>query len=223
MPNPPATICVAIVEDTPSVREGLATILNTSPGLKCVAACASAEEAIQTIPSLHPDVVLMDINLPGESGIACVHRLKEQLPRVQIVMLTIEEDSRRVFQSLAAGATGYLVKHVPPAGILAAIEEVHRGGSPMTSQIARMLVRSFQRPAPVAGAENLTPREQEILRLVAKGYRTKEVAEELAISSLTVESHLRNVYDKLHVRSRAGAVARFLAGRPAGSPWAPEP
>ena len=210
MPYPASNIRVAIVEDTPSVREGLETILNTSAGFTCVCACASAEEALQKLPLLKPAVVLMDINLPGQSGIVCVQRLKEQLPNVLIVMLTIEEDSRRVFQSLAAGATGYLVKSVPPAGILAAIEEVHRGGSPMTSQIARMLVQSFQRPAPASPGENLTPREQEILRLVAKGYRTKEVAEALAISSLTVESHLRNVYDKLHVRSRAGAVARFL-------------
>ena len=214
MPDSPIRIRVALVEDTPSVREGLAAILNSSPGFACVGACANAEEALRKLPTLAVDVVLMDINLPGQSGIACVRQLRDRMPDVQIVMLTIEEDSRRVFESLAAGATGYLVKNVPPAGILAAIEEVHRGGSPMTSQIARMLVQSFRRPTATAKEQNLTSREQEILRLVARGYRTKEVAETLTISTLTVESHLRNIYGKLHVRSRAGAVARFLGGEP---------
>lgn len=211
MPTAPSTIRVAIVEDTAAMREGLAAILDASPGFACVCACASAEEALRQLPPLQPEVVLMDINLPGQSGIECVSQLKALLPEVQIVMLTIEADSRRVFESLAAGATGYLVKNVPPAALLAAIEEVRRGGSPMSSQIARMLVQSFHRQGPVSREEeNLTTREQEILRLIAKGYRTKEVAEALAISTLTVETHLRNIYDKLHVRSRAGAVARFL-------------
>jgi DNA-binding NarL/FixJ family response regulator len=206
-----STIRVAIVEDTAAMREGLAAILGGSPGFACVCACASAEEALRQLPPLQPEVVLMDINLPGQSGVECVPQLKARLPEAQIVMLTIETDSRRVFESLAAGATGYLVKNVPPAGILAAIEEVRRGGSPMSSQIARMLVQTFHRQGPASRAEeNLTNREQEILRLIAKGYRTKEVAEALAISTLTVETHLRNIYDKLHVRSRAGAVARFL-------------
>ena len=135
-----SNIRVAIVEDTTSVREGMASILNASPGFECVCTCASTEEALRTIPQALPEVVLMDINLPGRSGIECVRQLKEQLPQLQIVMLTIEADSQRVFESLAAGATGYLVKSTSPAAILAAIEEVHRGGSPMSSQIARMLV-----------------------------------------------------------------------------------
>ncbi len=209
-----SNIRVAIVEDTTSVREGMASILNASPGFECVCTCASTEEALRTIPQALPEVVLMDINLPGRSGIECVRQLKEQLPQLQIVMLTIEADSQRVFESLAAGATGYLVKSTSPAAILAAIEEVHRGGSPMSSQIARMLVQSFHRPAaPSEMAHNLTAREEEILGFVAKGYRTKEVAEALAISALTVEAHLRNIYDKFHVRSRAAAVARFLQNR----------
>lgn len=210
MPDPQSNIRVAVVEDTASVRDGLAAILNTSPGFECVCACASVREALRQIPPLRPEVVLMDINLPDQTGIECVRQLRERLLEVQIVMLTIEEDSRRVFESLAAGATGYLVKNVAPADILAAIEEVHRGGSPMSSQIARMLVQSFHRPGTASKEAALTNREQEILRLIAKGYRTKEVAETLAISTLTVETHLRNIYDKLHVRSRAGAVARFL-------------
>src|SRR5664279_1947708 len=174
MTTAPSTIRVAIVEDTAAMREGLAAILDGSPGFACVCACASAEEALRQIPPLQPEVVLMDINLPGQSGIECVPQLKARLPEAQIVMLTIEVDSRRVFESLAAGATGYLVKSVPPAGILTAIEEVRRGGSPMSSQIARMLVQSFQRHGPASRAEeNLTNREQEILRLIAKGYRSK--------------------------------------------------
>jgi DNA-binding NarL/FixJ family response regulator len=204
-------IQVAIVEDTQAMREGLVSILNASPGFECVCACTCAAEAVQLIPTASPDVVLMDINLPDSSGIECVRQLKERLPQVQIVMLTIEADSQVVFDSLAAGATGYLVKNVTPANLLAAIQEVQRGGSPMSSQIARMLVRSFQKPAPTAKPEEeLTPREEEILAMIAKGYRTKEVADSLAISPLTVETHLRNIYDKFHVRSRAGAVARFL-------------
>jgi len=153
----------------------------------------------------------MDINLPRRSGIDCVRQLRIQSPQVQIIMLTIEEDSDRVFESLAAGATGYLVKNVPPASILDAIQEVHRGGSPMSSQIARMLVQSFHKTrSAVPAREALTDREEEILGLIARGYRSKEVAGELGISVQTVETHLRNIYDKLHVRSRAGAVARFL-------------
>jgi DNA-binding NarL/FixJ family response regulator len=207
MPN----IKVAIVEDNASVREGLAVILDGSPGFKCVCACGSAEEALRQLPADPPDVVLMDINLPRRSGIDCVRQLRGQLPQIQVIMLTIEEDSGRVFESLSAGATGYLVKNVPSTTILASIQEVHRGGSPMSSQIARMLVQSFHKNQSAAPArETLTDREEEILRLIARGYRSKEVAEDLGISVQTVETHLRNIYDKLHVRSRAGAVARFL-------------
>lgn len=204
-------IKVAIVEDNASVREGLAAILNGSPGFQCQCACKNAEEALQKIPLDPPEVVLMDINLPRQSGIACVRDLKARLPDLQIIMLTIEEDNERVFQSLEAGANGYLVKNVPPVKILEAVEEVHRGGSPMSSQIARLLVRFFnQRPPLRQQEENLTPREQEVLHLVAKGYRSKEVAEVLSVSTQTVETHLRNLYSKLHVRSRAEAVAKFL-------------
>jgi DNA-binding NarL/FixJ family response regulator len=204
-------IRVAIVEDNASVRGSLALILNGSPGFKCVCACESAEEAWRRIPREEPDIILMDINLPGRSGIDCVRQLAGQLPRSLVIMLTIEEDSRRVFESLEAGATGYLVKNVPPTRILAAIEDAHRGGSPMSSQIARMLVQSFHRRGPSRRQEeNLTAREEGILELISKGFRSKEVAESLNISTQTVETHLRNIYHKLHVRSRAAAVARFL-------------
>jgi DNA-binding NarL/FixJ family response regulator len=153
----------------------------------------------------------MDINLPRLSGIQCLRELKRCLPQMQFIMLTIEDDSDRVFESLQAGATGYLVKNVTSDKILAAIEEVHRGGSPMSSQIARILVQSFQRNEPAAeGAGKLSPRENEILTLLTRGYRSKEAADELGISVQTVNTHLRNIYEKLHVRSRSEAVARYL-------------
>ncbi|MHB8522677.1 MAG: response regulator [Limisphaerales bacterium] len=210
-PNRTTSIKVALVEDNDAIRESLAMILNGSPGFRCPNACRNAEEALQKIPPDAPDVVLMDINLPGMSGIDAVRKLKPRLPHTQIIMLTIEENSQRVFESLQAGASGYLVKNLPPGKILEAIEEVHRGGSPMSSQIARMLVQSFQQPGPSRRAEeNLTSREEEILTLVSKGYRSKEVADTLGIALQTVETHLRNIYEKLHVRSRVEAVVKFL-------------
>jgi DNA-binding NarL/FixJ family response regulator len=210
-----SSIRVAIVEDNASVRMGLAAILNLTPGYQCNCVCGSTEEALRILPQHSPEVVLMDINLPGQSGIECVRALKARVPSTQIIMLTIEEDSERVFRSLEAGATGYLVKSEPPAEILRAIEEVHLGGSPMSSQIARMLVRFFHQRTPAPSPdENLTPREAEILRLVAKGFRSKEVADSLSIGLQTVETHLRNIYTKLHVRSRAQAVAKYLRVEP---------
>lgn len=204
-------IRVALVEDNASVRDGLAALISGSPGFTCVGACRSAEEALQRLPDLHPEVILMDINLPRLSGIECTRSLKERMPAAHVVMLTIEEDSQRVFESLQAGATGYLVKNTPPARILEAIQEVHRGGSPMSGPIARLIVRSFHRPPPPSQPDaRLTPREEEVLQLVARGYRSKEVADALKIGVHTVETHLRNIYERLHVRSRAEAVARFL-------------
>lgn len=209
--NKAPAIRVAVVEDNRRVREGLAGMLRGADGFQLATSCATAEEAVRLVPRDPPDVVLMDIHLPRRSGIECVRQLKQLLPAVQIIMLTIEEDSRRVFESLEAGATGYLVKHVAPERILAAIQEVHRGGSPISTQIARLLVQNFHRRRQSGEAgENLTPREEEILGLIAKGYRSKEVADALSISVQTVETHLRNVYGKLRVRSRAAAVARYL-------------
>lgn len=204
-------IRVAIVEDNETIRESLGLILDGSPGFGCAGAWETAEEAVREIPKRSVDVVLMDINLPKQSGIECVRQLKALLPNLQVIMLTIEDDSRAVFDSLAAGATGYLVKNLPPIQILAAVEEVHRGGSPMSSQIARLLVRKFQETSPQPGAAPaLTPRETEVLSLAAKGYRSKEIADELSLSTQTVQTHFRNIYEKLHVRSRTEAVARFL-------------
>lgn len=207
------SIRVAIVEDDALVRENLAQWLDGTPGYRCVARCGSAEAAWQELPDAQPEVVLMDIHLPGRSGIACVERLRHLLPATQVIMLTIEEDSERVFESLKAGATGYLVKHATPAEILHAIAEVHHGGAPMSAGIARKVVTAFRQTGlPPEGALPLSQRELEVLQLLAQGHRSKEIAEELGIGVGTVNTYVRNVYEKLHVRSRAEAVARWKGG-----------
>jgi DNA-binding NarL/FixJ family response regulator len=205
------SIRVAIVEDDHVVRENLALLVGGAPGFSCIGSCASAEEAWQRLPALNPDVVLMDIHLPGKSGVACVARLRSMLPRTQVIMLTIEEDSEQVFESMKAGATGYLVKHVEPKEILDAVAEVHGGGAPMSSQIARKVVTAFRQPETTDSADaRLSAREEQVLRLLARGHRSKEIAEELGIGLGTVNTYVRHIYEKLHVRSRAEAVARFV-------------
>lgn len=208
-------IRTVIIEDRPQVREALALILNHSPGHACVRAFPDAESAIDCFPEDPPDVALVDINLPGISGIECVRQLKARFPRMEILMLTIETDPTRVFDSLAAGASGYLVKNVAPARLLEAIEDVVKGGAPMSGPIARLVVQKFRRampPHPALTKEDgahPTPREQEVLDLIAQGMRTKEIAAHLHISTQTVQTHVRNIYEKLHVRSRTEAVLRF--------------
>ena len=208
----PENICVAIVEDNRAVRENLALLIDNAPGFSCVTTCASVEEAWKSLPALKPEVVLMDIHLPGRCGIVGVARLKILLPETQVIMLTIEEDGDRVFESMKAGATGYLLKHVSPAEILAAIREVHDGGAPMSSQIARKVVNTFRRaPKPAGSVQGLSPKEDQVLRLLAKGHRSKEIGEELGIGLGTVNTHIRHIYEKLHVRSRAEAVAQLYS------------
>lgn len=206
------SIHVAIVEDDASVRHHLAEFINGTAGFACVAACASAEEGLIRIPVTTAEVVLVDINLPGKSGVQFVREFRTFCPRTQIIMLTIEADGARVFESLKAGATGYLVKHVAPEEILEAIREVQGGGAPMSSQVARMVVGAFREPPPPAMAieTQLTTREAEILRLLARGDRSKEIADKLGIGAGTVNTHVRHIYEKLHVRSRAEAVAHFI-------------
>ncbi len=205
------SIRVAIVEDDRRVRENLALLIGAAPGFSCVASCASAEEAWQRLPAAAPEVVLMDIHLPGKSGIACVARLKLLLPQTQVIMLTIAEDGEQVFDSMKAGATGYLVKHVSPQEILDAVADVHAGGAPMSSHIARKVVTAFRESATAQNPEvGLSPREEEVLRLLAKGHRSKEIADELGVGIGTVNTYVRHIYEKLHVRSRAEAVARFV-------------
>lgn len=203
-------IKVAIVEDNDGIRESLSILISGSAGFKCIAAFNNSESAIDRIPFLNADVILMDINLPGKSGIECTRVLKEKNSKLLIIMQTVYENSEMIFESLKAGASGYLLKRTPPAKLLEAIEEVYKGGSPMSSQIARMVVESFQ--SKTKGENNLpllSDREEEILHHLSRGYRYKEIAEKLFISIDTVRSHVRNIYEKLHVRSRTEAVLKY--------------
>jgi DNA-binding NarL/FixJ family response regulator len=206
---------VAIIEDNAMLRKYLTELIGGTPGLKCVCACASAEEAIQEIPQHQPNVALMDIHLPGESGIACTARLREKLPDLQVIMLTVYKDIKMIFQALKAGACGYVLKRAEDRDILNAIAEVRAGGAPMTSEIARMVVRAFgdtpQLPAQ-DGTDQLSAREMEILSLLAEGCPNKEIASRLSISLGTVRTHLMHIYEKLHVHCRTEAAAKYLRG-----------
>jgi DNA-binding NarL/FixJ family response regulator len=208
-------ISVSIVEDDSQVRSSLAKLVDSSAGCRCVSRHGTAENALQEIPAIKPDVVLMDINLPGINGVECVGRLKPLLPATQIIMLTVYQNTGNIFNALAAGATGYLLKQTPPDELLAAIQEVHAGGSPMSSHIARKIVQSFQQAAaPSPEAQSLTPREVQVLDLLAKGFLYKEIAGMTQVTYATVHTHIRHIYEKLHVRSRTEAVARHLGQTP---------
>jgi DNA-binding NarL/FixJ family response regulator len=203
-------IRVALVEDDHQVRAGLRLLIDHSKKCACVAAFGSAEEALARLPSLQADVVLMDIRLPGMSGIECIRELKLRQPKFQIMMLTVFEEHDRIFPSLAAGASGYLLKQTPPDKLLEAITELHRGGAPMSTQIARRVVEVFQQAAPGGDVTaGLSPREKEIVALLAKGHLYKEIASQLGISVETVRTHIHNTYEKLHVRSRTEAVMKI--------------
>jgi DNA-binding NarL/FixJ family response regulator len=205
------SISVSIVEDDSKVRESLARLIDSSPGYRCVSRHPSAEDALEKIPRVNPDVTLMDINLVHLNGVECVRRLKPMLVGKQIIMLTVYQNTEHIFNALAAGATGYLLKQTPPAELLSAIREVHEGGSPMSSHIARKIVQSFQQPAPIKNEDAaLSPREAEVLDLLAKGFLYKEIADAMHVTYATVHTHIRHVYEKLHVRSRTQAVAKHL-------------
>ena len=205
------SIKVVIVEDKEEIREGLAVLINGSPRLRCIATYPDAERALAQIPGLQPDVVLMDIQLPRMSGIECVVKLKERYPDLQIMMLTVYEDDDNVFKSIVAGASGYVLKKTPPSELLDAISDLHNGGSPMSDRIARKVVQAFQQMGKSSKeTENLTQRESEVLSYVSKGYQDKEIAEKFFLSSETVRTHLRNIYKKLHVRSRTEATLKYL-------------
>ncbi len=204
-------IRIAVVEDDNTVREGLKILLDGSEGIRCVAACSSGEEAVGLLPGLQPNVVLMDINLPGMNGIECVLTLKLAHPAMQFIMLTVFENSENIFNSLKAGASGYLLKHTPPAKLIESVIEVYRGGSPMSTEIARKVVQSFQSRGSKSKVMNLlTKREEEILSSLAKGFLYKEIADHLNISMDTVRSHIRHIYEKLQVNSRTEAVIKYL-------------
>src|SRR5215475_7767894 len=204
-------INVSIVEDNRGTRESLRELLGRAQGLKCVGAYASGEEALRKIPEETPDVVLMDINLPGMRGIECVARLKARAPKTQVLMLTTYDESDLIFESLRAGAHGYLLKNTTADDLIQAVEQVHSGGAPMSMNIARKVVNHFQQiKKPSSEMEKLTKREHEILALLAKGYLYKEIGDQLGISISTVRAHLHTVYEKLHVQSRTEAVVKFL-------------
>ena len=203
-------ISVGIVEDDAQTRKILAGWIARATGFRLAGEWGNAENALAQVTDKKPDVILMDINLPGISGVEAVKRLKPELPQTQFVMLTVYEDSDHIYNALAAGATGYLLKETPRQELLRAVEDVHNGGSPMTSNIARKVVQSFRQDGTAGGAgEALSPREQEVLDLLARGYLYKEIAERLNISVPTVNTYVRRMYEKLHVRSRAQAVAKY--------------
>ncbi len=205
------SIHVAIVEDDEEIRANLTHRIGETAGFTLLGSFGDAEAALAQLPEQKPDVVLMDINLPGMDGVECVRQLKPKLPAAQFVMLTVYEDNNRLFKSLMAGASGYLLKRTAPAKLLAAIKEAHEGGSPMTPQIARRVVQHFQQmPEPASELQRLTPRETDVLNQLAKGYRYKEIVDNLNISSGTLHSYIRNIYEKLHVHSRTEAVVKYL-------------
>lgn len=206
------TIRVSIVDDEVDLRENIAGYVDAAKGFKCVSVHSNAKEALTHLPQEKPDVVLMDINLGGMSGIECVRQLKPMIPETQVVMLTVFEDTEKIFSALAAGASGYLLKRLSPVKLLEAIREVHEGGSPMSAPIARKVVLSLQ-PAPSAPndeATALSPREREVLNGLAEGQAYKQIGDKLGLSIHTVRNYIRRIYQKLHVRSCGEAVAKYL-------------
>lgn len=203
-------IKVVIVEDVKEIREGLQILIDASEGFVCVKTFAAGEEAVAELPQINPDVVLMDIHLPGISGIEAVRKLKNQCPDTQFIMSTIYEDDESIFESLKAGASGYLLKKTAPSKIIDSIMEVYAGGSPMSGQIARKVIDSFQKKDSIDQSELLTQREKEILRSLSKGLRYKEIAAQLNIGLETVRTHARNIYEKLQVQSRTEAINKIM-------------
>ena len=206
---------IAIIEDNRVIRESLTASVQTDPELRCVCACGSAREALSVLPEKRPDIALMDIQLPDQSGIECTAQLKQLLPELKILMVTVYGDPEQIFKALRAGACGYLLKRCTPEELVAAIREVREGGAPMSREIARHVIAYFQQPppAPAAGEAlaELSPREREILELVSQGFADKEIATKLGVRHGTVRWHLQHVYEKLHVRSRTEAVMKLRA------------
>jgi DNA-binding NarL/FixJ family response regulator len=204
---------VSIVEDDPGVRAGLTRLFNETREFQCISSYPSAETALAHLPAEKPDVILMDIKLPGRSGIECVRLLQERDPSLLVLMLTVYEDTEQVFQALQAGATGYLLKRTPPKQLLEAVREVLEGGAPITSHIARKVVEAFHTPPPgqTSGeAVELSQREREVLDLLAKGFLIKEIADKLSVGFGTVRTYVRRIYEKLHVQSRSQAIVKYL-------------
>lgn len=203
---------VALVEDKPSLVTALSALISATPGFEVVATANSGEEALETIPALAPQIVLMDLQLPEMSGVECVERLKKILPETEFMILTVFEDHEQVFASLRAGASGYLVKGLGSEKLIEAIRELRDGGSPMSSFIARKVALSFRQPLAAGGCESLSMREEEVLRALSAGRRYKEIADDLGVSAHTVRTHLRRIYKKLHVRTKAEAARAYRRG-----------
>jgi DNA-binding NarL/FixJ family response regulator len=205
---------IAIVEDSRVIRESLTEFVNSDRDCTCVCTCATGEEALKQIPKHQPDIVLMDVQLPNMSGIECTAQLKQVMPGLHIIMVTVYEDTERIFKALRAGACGYLLKRCTPEELIAAVREVRQGGAPMSREIARKVISSFQEPLTTAAEmEDLSPREREILELLAAGFPNKQIADRLGLTDGTVRWHLRHVYNKLHVRSRTEAALKFRSSQ----------
>jgi DNA-binding NarL/FixJ family response regulator len=205
------SVTLSIVEDRAGFRESMVRMLNDAPGFRCLHAYGSAEEALKGIPEAPPDVVLMDINLPGMNGVECVRLLHTLAPKVRVIMLTVYENTENIYAALKAGASGYILKRTSPAKLLEAIQDVVDGGAPMSSAIARKVVQSFQEPVPTgAPMENLSSREQEVLDMLAKGFLYKEISDKLNLGLGTIKTYVRRIYEKLHVQSRTEAVIKYL-------------
>lgn len=208
---------VGIVEDNEVVRQTLSELIDAAVSCRCVCTCPTAKDAMAEIPRVRPDVVLMDIHLPGESGIACTARLKARMPELQVIIFTVYKDPETIFRALKAGASGYLLKRAATTDIIQAIQEVKSGGAPMTPEIARLLVQSF-REVPASNLEDqLSRRELEILELLSEGMTNKEIAARLGISPETVRTHLKRIYEKLHVHGRTEAVSKYLKTTSSGA------
>jgi DNA-binding NarL/FixJ family response regulator len=215
-------ITFSIVDDDDNLRLSIESFVSRSSGFRCVSSFGGGEAALKRLPVEKPDVVLMDIRMSGMCGIECAQRLKAEAPGIQIVMLTVYEDTEKIFKALSAGASGYLLKRLPPSKLLQAIEEVHAGGSPMSSSIARKVVATLQAmEEPRRRLAQFSPREQMILEWLAKGLTYQDIGDELGISVHTIRSHLRNVYEKLHVQSRTAAVVKYLGAISAAAAMAP--
>lgn len=218
MPTQIAMAKIMIVEDNTVIRSSLEELVNSISGCECVGTCASGEEGLKLIPRLKPDLVMMDIHLPNLSGIECTRKLKEILPGLAVLILTVYEDETKIFQALKAGASGYILKRTNPREIVRAIEEVLEGGAPMTSSIGRKVVESFREAsAPKEGKDALSRRETEILEVLSQGLSNKEIAGHLNINVETVRWHLKQIYEKLHVHSRTKVALKFLGMKPGKS------
>lgn len=212
------TIRILVLEDDPKVRNGLVALLDGSPGFACAGACDTAESALRQLPAVKPDLILVDLELPGLSGTEFVATCRQRFPKIELLVLTIHDSAEWVFPALAAGASGYVVKGTPAAKLLEAIVEVHSGGSFMSGSVARLVLKAFRvTPGPEPPPATLSPREQQVLARLAQGHKHAEIATELGISQRTVNTHLYHIYEKLHVHSAAGAVGKMLEGRLAAS------